>query len=195
MSKISKSPERFTFQKERYLERRAEEGRTPENDPNVKAMLEYYDTWAVRAADDEVNPNWQKNNLEYDLRTCEWILEKVRDGERYAQNLYAALCNNEFQKRDLWPMLKEETWSCTWRYAGGIIADMRQQGDYIDWYCSGIRGDSYSDEDFQTLTDEQKNQYLEYQQFVSEGTVTEEIRDDLFKLGWLVVDDGWLEIK
>jgi hypothetical protein len=25
--------------------------------------------------------------------------------------------------------------------------------------------------------------------FVSEGVVTEEIRDDLLKLGWLVVDD------
>mgnify|MGYP003705677079 CR=1 FL=1 len=28
----------------------------------------------------------------------DWILEKVRESDVYAQHLYAAMCNNEFQK-------------------------------------------------------------------------------------------------
>ena len=113
------------------------------------------------------------------MRTTDWILEKVRSSESYAQHLYAAMCNNDFMRNDVWPILKEETWSCSWRHAGGIIADMRQQGDYIDWYCSGIG----SKEDGYGLSSHQANDY------VPESVVTEEIREDLLKLGWLVVDE------
>jgi len=113
---------------------------------------------------------WQKNNMEYDLRTTDWILVKVRNSEQYAQNLYAAMCNNRFQQNDVLPILKDQYWSCSWRYAGGIIADMRQEGDYIDYYCSGIR-DSYEGG------------------YVSETVITDEIREDLFKLGWLCFSD------
>ena len=38
---ISASPDRHTFQKEKYIERRLEEGRSLD-DPEVQAMLEYY---------------------------------------------------------------------------------------------------------------------------------------------------------
>jgi len=177
MNKPSKSPDRFTFQKIKSLERWAEDGRTPENDEHVKRMVEFYESFKVQAEQNEVDPKWQENNLEYDLRTCDWILEKVRKEERYAQNLYAAICNNDFQKRELWPILAEQTWSASWRYAGGIIADMREEGDYIDWYCSGI-GDGLNNGD----EDGSKG-------YVPESVVTEEIREDLFKLGWLVVED------
>lgn len=177
MNKPSKSPDRYSFQKSKSLERWAEEGRTPENDEHVQKMLEFYDSWKIKAEEQEVDPKWQENNLEYDLRTCDWILEKVRTDDRYAQNLYAAMCNNEFQKREMWPILTEQTWGASWRYAGGIIADMRQQGDYIDWYCSGI-GDGLGNGD----KDGSKG-------YVPEEFVTDEIRDDLFKLGWLVVED------
>lgn len=176
MNKPSKSPDRFTFQKTKSLERWAEDGRTPENDEHVKRMVEFYESFKVQAEQNEVDPKWQENNLEYDLRTCDWLLEKVRKEERYAQNLYAAMCNNDFQKRELWPILAEQQWSCSWRYAGGIIADMREEGDYIDWYCSGI-GDGLNNGD----EDGSKG-------FVPESVVTDEIRDDLFKLGWLVVE-------
>jgi hypothetical protein len=111
------------------------------------------------------------HNLEADIRACEWMLKKVVDSETYAQNLYAAMCNNVFQRNEVWPRLKDEYWSCSWRAAGGIIADLRGQGDYIDWYCSGIWfvGDTNS-----------------YQGYVSESTVTDEIREDLFAIGWTV---------
>jgi hypothetical protein len=81
------------------------------------------------------------------------------------------MCNNRFQQNDVLPILKDQYWSCSWRYAGGIIADMRQEGDYIDYYCSGIR-DSYEGG------------------YVSETVITDEIREDLFKLGWLCFSDN-----
>jgi hypothetical protein len=54
---------------------------------------------------------------------------------------------------------------------------MRQEGDYIDWYCSGI-GDGLGNGD----ADRTRG-------YVSEGYVTTEIREDLQKLGWFVLPD------
>ena len=180
MTNTSKSPDRHSFQKEGYVKRQEENG---------ELVNEAYLDWFEQILDEHNtkfdDPKSHKNNLEYDLVTTDWILEKVRNSEAYTQNLYAAMCNNDFQKRDLWPILKEETWGCTWRSAGGIVADMLQKGDYIDWYCSGMGGLSMQ-------WDEGKETFEEWQartKYVSEGTVTEEIRDDLFKLGWLVVDN------
>jgi len=179
---ISKSPDRNTFQKENYLKRQAEKGKTPENDENTRAMAEYYDSWNVREDENETNPEWQKNNLEWDLRTTDWILEKTRSQEGYAQNIYAALCNNGFTKLDVIPLLKEEEWSCSWRYAGGIVAHMRQEGDYIDWYCSGINNDDLEPKDAPTR--------YQLEGFVPEGKITDEIRKDFQKLGWIPAKGG-----
>ena len=178
---ISKSPQRNSFQKENYLKRQAEKGKTPENDENTRAMVEYYESWDIKEEEREADLAWQKDNLEWDLRTTDWILEKVRADDAYAQNLYAAMCNNEFVKREMWPLLKDQRWSCSWRYAGGIIAHMQQKGDYIDWYCSGIRDVDY---------DEEVNKLWDGRNYVSESVVTEEIEMDLYKLGWLVVKDN-----
>jgi hypothetical protein len=172
--KISTSSERNTFQRDSYVKRRAEEGLTPENDKDVKAMVEYYDSLTIREEEREVDTEWQKDNLEYDLRSTDWILEKVRSNETYAQNLYAAMCNREFIRNDVWPILSEKKWSCSWRYAGGIVAHMQEKGDYIDWYCSGIRDSDSPDNGF-----------------VAESVVTDEIKADLLKLGWIVVEDDY----
>jgi hypothetical protein len=95
------------------------------------------------------------------------------------------MCNNDFQRNDVWPLLKNQTWSASWRYAGGIIADMRGEGDYMDWYCSGIQGGATDD-----MSAEDRAKYNWYQEnFVGESVVTEEVREDLFKLGWIVVTD------
>ena len=188
---LSKSPDRFSFQKENYLQRKAEEGKTPENDEDVKAMNEYYDSWAVETNKKEQEESWKENNMEYDLRSTDWMLEKVRKSNAYAQNLYAAMCNNDFQKNEFMPRLAGKTWSCSWRYAGGIIADMKQEGDYIDWYCSGIKNDApvLLDEQFAELTKEQQDYYIESKSHVPESVVTDEIRADLKKLGWDVLDE------
>lgn len=153
-----------------------------------KDMTEVLEALGVILDNKEENPEWRKNNLEYDLRSTDWILQKVKNSDSYAQNLYAAMCNNEFQKSDTWCILSDKEWSCSWRYAGGIIADMQEKGDYIDWYCSGIRNDAYDVEiDLSDLTDQKKQYIISSKKFVSEGVVTDEIRDDLKKLGWVVL--------
>lgn len=112
-------------------------------------------------------------NLEEDLKTTDWLVEKVKSRPDYAQNLYAAMCNMQWQHRDMWPQLKDEYWTASWRYSGGIIADIKQEGDYLDWYCSGM-GEGLGNGD----PDGDKG-------YVSEGTVTEEIEQDLYSLGWI----------
>jgi hypothetical protein len=149
-------------------------------------MIEFYRSHQDLVREREADPKWREHNMEYDLRATDWIVAKARDSEAYAQNLYAAMCNNDFQQNAVWPVLKNQTWSASWRYAGGIVADMRGEGDYMDWYCSGIQGDA----DIETMTAEQLEQHQWYKaNFVSESHVTDEIRADLLKLGWLVVDN------
>lgn len=95
-------------------------------------------------------------SLEIDL---EYFRPKLKD-RNYAKALYAALCNNEFEKDG-------KKWSCTWRYAGGLVADLRNEGeDYLDYYCSGL------------LHDEEP---------IAEGHITDELRQDIESLGWSIV--------
>jgi hypothetical protein len=130
-------------------------------------------------------------SLEHDLLASPMMLDKVRKSAVYAQHLYAAMCNQEFVKNEVWPQLKGETWSCSWRYAGGIIADMRQEGDYLDWYCSGIKGSGLTDEEYNQLSESEQQLYIETRKYVSEGNVTDEVCDDLLTLGWCVIPDAY----
>ena len=183
---ISSSLNRNTFQKENYIKRREEQGLEP-----LEEYIEMFKTWKQQDEANMVDLEWRENNMEYDLRSTDWILEKVRKSNAYAQNLYAAMCNNDFQKNEFMPRLAGKTWGCSWRHAGGIIADMKQEGDYIDWYCSGIKNDApvLLDEQFAELTEEQKAYYIESKSHVGESFVTDEIRADLKKLGWDVLPD------
>jgi hypothetical protein len=181
MSKISKSPQRNTFQKEGYVKRCEKEGKEPD-----EAYLDLFKTMKQQDEENLVDPEWQKDNLEYDLRSTEWICDKVKASDSYAQNLYAAMCNMQFQQQQVWPVLKDQRWSCSWRHAGGIVADMKEKGDYIDWYCSGIAGGDEPD----VYTE---GYDLKAKRFVPEGTVTDEIRADLLKLGWVAIE--WKDEK
>ena len=51
----------------------------------------------------------------------------------------------------------DKEWTCSWRMAGGIVADIIKDGNYMDWYCSG-----------------------------NESVVTDEIKLDLMIMGWTV---------
>ena len=187
MTKVSKSPERNTFQKEGYVKRQEEKG-----EPVNEDYLEYFDKIIEEHDRKFDDPKSRINNMEYDLLTTDWILEKVRADDAYAQNLYAAICNNGFIKMDVIPILKQEEWGASWRYAGGIIADMQQKGDYIDWYCSGIRdiGVYSPAEEDKELTKEQLARLEITKKYVPEGMITDEIRSDLQRLGWAVAPDG-----
>ena len=95
-------------------------------------------------------------DLDFDLIRSDYIVEKCINPV-YAQNLYAAMCNNWFIKGN-------DRWMTSWRGSGGIVADLRRCGeDYIDWYCSGM---------------------AKIEGYVEEGFITEEIAMDLFRLGW-----------
>jgi hypothetical protein len=86
------------------------------------------------------------------------IKDKLRKDRAYATDMYRALCNLQWFKEDQMAEAPEDrkVWTCTWRYAGGMIADLRCEGeDYLDFYCSG-----------------------------KEGMVTSEVRQDLADLGW-----------
>jgi hypothetical protein len=113
-----------------------------------------------------------------DMMDCQWLKDKLRASDSYAQNMYAALCNMRWQKAEVWPTLKDEYWSCSWRSSGGIIAELRANSeDYMDYYCSGMGG-------LATYDEKEGEEYMARQKYVPEGIVTDEIREDLTKLGW-----------
>ena len=179
MKKVASSPERHTFQKEGYIKRCEKEGKEPNSD-----YVAMYKTWREQDEENLKDPVWQKNNMEYDLRSSKELCDKVKASDTYAQNLYAAMCNMTWQSREFWQEMKGETWSCSWRHSGGIIADMREEGDYIDWYCSGIGGQDtgYGLDHREPESDKDGRTY------VPEGIVTDEIQADLKQLGWIVVE-------
>lgn len=112
-------------------------------------------------------------NLEKDMISSSWFLEKLSD-QCYAQNIYAAICNNKFFKiDDSLAILTDDPWTASWRAAGEIVAKLRNRNeDYLDYYCSGINFDLEKD--------------LPKQRYVEESVVTDEVRDDILKLGWII---------
>jgi hypothetical protein len=152
-------------------------------------MKKLYKSWEQERLALEETDEWKKDNLEFDLRTSQKIIEKCKDPV-YAQHIYAALCNNDFQKNDVYPILADKRWSCSWRHAGGVVSDIREEGDYIDWYCSGIRNkDDVDDHEFNEMTEGEKAHYLQIKAYVPESVVTDEVRQDLFEMGWVVLGD------
>ena len=60
---------------------------------------------------------------------------------------------------------------------------MRDEGDYLTWYCSGMGG----------LLDynlDRGEEYMKEKGYVMEGFVTEEIRNDLLHINWIVCVDN-----
>ena len=63
------------------------------------------------------------------------LAERAKADHDFAQRLYAALCNMQWCCKD------GAIYSCTWRYAGGLVAELRDEGEgYMDFYCSGNEG-------------------------------------------------------
>jgi len=64
-------------------------------------------------------------------------LHKEMQDRNFAEDIYGALCNMRWQnKKD-----PSNIYHCSWRYAGGLVATIRGQGeDYLDFYCNGNEG-------------------------------------------------------
>lgn len=139
------SPERGSFYKG-ILDKQLKEGKTTQElyDGHMEIIQN------TSANNEKIMREDTEPNLERDLRSSKEIHDKCVNSEVYCRDLYSALCNNRF-------FYDDKEWTCSWRYAGGIVADIIEKGDYIDWYASGY-----------------------------EGQVTDEVRLDLMKLGWAV---------
>lgn len=86
--------------------------------------------------------------------------------DSFAQAVYAALSNMRWQ-----PIADsnqpEEPYSCSWRRAGRLVAELRNgllggDEEYTDWYCSGSAGEGVQ----------------------KEGEVRDDVRARLAELGW-----------
>ncbi len=82
-------------------------------------------------------------SMEADMMDSDHIRRLVRD-EEFALALYAAMCNVIWRK-----IIDPDAgaqWSCSWRHAGGVVADLRNMGeDYTDFYCGGQEGRVHED--------------------------------------------------
>ena len=94
-------------------------------------------------------------SLERDLAASPDVTRRIAS-DLFARLLYAALCNTEWRHR-----AAETLWSISWRGAGGVVAHLRGEGNYMDWYCSG-----------------------------GEGLVDEGVLAEIEGLGWDIVPEG-----
>jgi hypothetical protein len=119
-------------------------------------------------------PQTAKNNiklsLEVDLISSKDIQYKVKAHTDFDNELYAALCNNRFEKDG-------QQWSCSWRYAGGIVAEIANQNK------KKPLDSEYYKEDLWNMD------YMQYYCNGDEGTITNRIEKELKKLGWTVVEE------
>lgn len=67
-------------------------------------------------------------NFEEDIKTL--FLEQIKNNDEFCKELWSALTNIEWINND------GSYFYCTFRYAGALIADIRESGGYMDWYCS-----------------------------------------------------------
>ena len=127
-------------------------------------------------------------DLERDLLKSDYIVNKAQTKKSYAQNIYAALCNMRWCKisgelaEDTLSILKEDLWSCSWRHSGGIVSRIREEGIYLDWYCSGI---GTSEIEYGLGSDASSSR--DNADYVAEGVVTDEIANDFKQLGWVPI--------
>jgi hypothetical protein len=94
-----------------------------------RALL-FADEVAANFVSASAEPAAVRPDLERDLGLSPRIRDLVRS-ELFATLLYGALCNTTWRHKATGTL-----WHCSWRHAGGVVADLRCEGDYLDWYCS-----------------------------------------------------------
>lgn len=122
-------------------------------DPNPDVGLRFVDdphAGSDWGADEERAPSPER-----DLASSSRIMD-LCGSDAFATLLYAALCNTTWRGAEI-----GAHWHCSWRYAGGVLAHIRGEGDYLDWYCNG-----------------------------GEGMVDEQVLFEIEALGWSLVREG-----
>lgn len=72
------------------------------------------------------------SNLENCLMKDDEFLQKIQD-LKFAHAAYLTFCNRE------WINGTGDRWSCSWRYAGGLVAQARNVGEsYLDFYLRDL---------------------------------------------------------
>ena len=56
----------------------------------------------------------------------------LRSSKEFCVEMWSALANIQWYYKD-----NKEDQGFTFRQAGGVIAEIRGEGCYLDWYCSG----------------------------------------------------------
>lgn len=97
----------------------------------------------------------ERHPFEQDL---ERLPQDLKEDTRFLEELYAALCNNFWLRKDrsythpegdqhsLVDEQGEYAYSCSWRYAGGVVDDLQRYGHvaggagYLCYYCAGGEG-------------------------------------------------------
>jgi hypothetical protein len=70
-----------------------------------------------------------------DLLRSDRLRSLVRGSELFARLLYTALCNTTWRRT-----ADGVQGRVSWRWAGRLVAMLRGEGDYTDWYCAGGEG-------------------------------------------------------
>ena len=120
------------------------------------------------------------NKLIAALCADQCILSKIRNYEKYAQNMYAALCNNIFQQINIIEMLKGTTWDIGSCIGAAQLIKRLSDGKYREMYCSGFGMPS---NELGDMHHEERLAHFDLG-YVCEGTITPEITEDLFRIGW-----------
>jgi len=72
------------------------------------------------------------DEFEKNLKT----IDKIKTDDNFAIDIYRSLCNMRWKK-----VGTNEVYNCTWRYAGELVANIRDIGEnYMHFYCSGYEG-------------------------------------------------------
>lgn len=68
----------------------------------------------------------------------EYFGERMKTDEELCRKIWSSLANVDWYYIGERPLLLEVSYS--FRAAGGMIANIIERGDYMDWYCSGPDG-------------------------------------------------------
>ena len=77
---------------------------------------------------------WQRWKKQFQLTVDRALGDRIRADEAAAIEMWSSLANID------WVGPEGAKVSYSFREAGGLVAWVREEGDYIDWYCSGPFG-------------------------------------------------------